>query len=68
MGELEPGDDMGGMWDSVISNPAPGQEIVTEGVEDVTEELQLAEFSEINNKEQREYQRLMESIRDELND
>lgn len=62
----EPGDDMGGMWDSVISNPTPGQEIVTEGVEDVTEELQLAEFSEINNKEQREYQRLMESIRDEL--
>lgn len=62
----EPGEEPGGMWDSFQQQPELGVEIIPEGVEDISKELELTNFEEINNKEQREYQRLMESIRDEL--
>ena len=62
----EPGDDMGGMWDSFVMEPSPEVAVLPESVEDVTEQLELTDFDEINNKEQRDYQRLMESIKNEL--
>lgn len=62
----EPGDDMGGMWDSFFQ--PTDKPLVTEEVEDVAEQLELTDFDEINNKEQRDYQRLMESIREEIRD
>lgn len=61
----EPGDDMGGMWDSFMVDP--NTPTITEEVEEITEDLEMTDFDGINNKEQRDYQRLMESIRSELN-
>ena len=60
----EPGDEPGGMWDSFTTDRTDS---LTEETEVVVETKEATTFGEINNKEQRDYQRLMESIRDELN-